>query len=151
MDFEKAFNGVDVDYIWATLTTLGLGGKFLQLVKSLLLQAHLKIFMNGHLSSTINIEWGVRQGCPLSPLLFTLYTQPLLTYLQQKQDLGHLPCIHITNSLSLGEWLFADDMAIFLPTDLTNFQVFYNYILTYEHASGEKLNISKTTVLPIGI
>lgn len=103
MDFEKAFNGVDVDYIWATLTTLGLGGKFLQLVKSLLLQAHLKIFMNGHLSSTINIEWGVRQGCPLSPLLFTLYTQPLLTYLQQKQDLGHLPCIHITNSLSLGE------------------------------------------------
>lgn len=93
LDFEKAFNWVDFTYIWATLTALGLGGKFLQLVKGLLLGAHVKIHMNGGFSTIVNIERGVRQGCPLSPLLFALCTQPLLTYLQQQRSLGLLPTL----------------------------------------------------------
>lgn len=150
LDFEKAFDRVDFSYIWATLSSLGLGGKFLQLVQGLILGAHVKIYMNGRFSSIINIERGVRQGCPLSPMLFALCTQPLLTYLQHQRDIGFLPGLPITNSLSIGERLFADDMAIFLPTDHTSFQAFYHCISVYEHASGAKLNINKSIALPIG-
>lgn len=42
-------------------------------------------------------------------------------------------------------------MAIFLPADPHSFQAFHNYITIYEQASGAKLNISKSTVIPIGI
>lgn len=62
LHFEKAFDQVDFDYIWAMLTTLGLGGKFLQLVKGLILRAHVKIHMNGRFSTEVKIEHGVCQG-----------------------------------------------------------------------------------------
>lgn len=136
--------------MWATLIVVGLGGKFLELVQGLLLGAHVKIHVNGRFPDTININRGIRQGCPLSPLLFTLCTQPLLTYLQQQRDFGNLPSLQITNTLSLGERLFADDISSFLPVDPVNFQAFQNCIQVYEQASGAKLNLNKSIIIPIG-
>jgi hypothetical protein len=39
LDFEKAFDRVDFDYLWQTLDKMGLGGKLLQLVKGLVIGA----------------------------------------------------------------------------------------------------------------
>lgn len=61
-------------YIWMVLAKVGLGGKFLTLVRGLLLRAASKVHMNGHFTQEIPITRGVWQGCPLSPLIFALST-----------------------------------------------------------------------------
>lgn len=48
LDFKKAFNCMDHEYIWDVLTKLGLGGKFLTLVKGLLTHVGSKVHVNGH-------------------------------------------------------------------------------------------------------
>lgn len=74
LDFEKAFDRVEHAYIWVVLTKMGLGGIFLRLVHGLLANVVSKARINGHFTQAISITRGVRQGCPLSPLIFSLST-----------------------------------------------------------------------------
>lgn len=84
LDFEKAFDRVEHAYLWAVLEKVGLGGTFTRLVKGLLSRAVSKVHINGHFMEKILVRQGVRQGFPLSPLIFTLSTQPLMEYLQHQ-------------------------------------------------------------------
>lgn len=90
LDFEKAFDRVEHKYIWVVLTKVGLGGTFLQLVKGLLARATSKVHVKGHFTQEIPITQGVRHRCPLSPLIFTLSTQPLMEYLEANLAIGEM-------------------------------------------------------------
>jgi hypothetical protein len=56
------------------MAALGHKGKFLRLVQGLILGATAKIHINGPFSAPIRLLRGVRQGDPLSPLLFAIST-----------------------------------------------------------------------------
>lgn len=60
LDFKKAFDRVDFNYIWATLTTLGLGGKFFQLMQGVILGGSIKNHINGQFLVEIPLSQGVR-------------------------------------------------------------------------------------------
>lgn len=81
LDSEKAFNKVEHNFIWDVLKAVGLGGTFLKLVQSLLSHAILKVHINDNFIAKFKVTRGVRQGCPLSPLIFSLPTQPLMELL----------------------------------------------------------------------
>lgn len=91
------------------------------LVKGLLTGAISKVHVNGRFTVEIKISHGVRQGGPLSPLIFTLTTQPLMEYLEFKLTTGEIKGIKITKDLTLCHRLFADDVGIFIPADERNF------------------------------
>ncbi len=42
-----------------------------------------KILVNGHISKAVNIHSGVRQGCPLSPLLYVACIESLAQMLRR--------------------------------------------------------------------
>lgn len=67
------------------MTAIELDWKFLTLVKGLVLGGLVKIHVNGLFLEEIELQRGVRQGCPLTPLLFALSTQPLLAFLQEER------------------------------------------------------------------
>jgi hypothetical protein len=93
LDFEKAFDRVDFNYLWRTLDIMGLGGKFLQLIQGLVIGATAKVIVNGLYTDPIKLDRGVRQGDPLAPLLFAISTQPLITYMDHQIATGKLPAI----------------------------------------------------------
>lgn len=73
MDLEKAYNRVDRKGLWDTLRVYGMGGQLLEGMRSFYENGSASLRMNGRLSESFNVEVDVRQGCVMSPWLFSLY------------------------------------------------------------------------------
>lgn len=59
--------------------------------------------------------------------------------------------IHILDNLYICKRLFADDMGIMIPAQPECFKKVKDCISLYEQASGAKLNIQKSMVVPLGM
>jgi hypothetical protein len=151
LDFEKAFDRVDLKYLWETMKTIGVKGQFLALVQGLVIGATAKIHINGLFSEPIPLLRGVRQGDPLAPLLFALSTQPLLVRLDNALDSDSNLGIQVTENLKIYHRLFADDVGVFIPANQNAFNELQSHINLYEKASGAKLNLKKSIIVPIAM
>ena len=69
-DFEKAFDSVEHNFIFAVLKSFGFGSQFIKLVRSFLKNAESCVLNNGHSTGYLMLERGTRQGDPLSNYLF---------------------------------------------------------------------------------
>lgn len=133
------------------MTTFGLGDTFLYLVKGLLAGASSEVHVNGHFTKEIPITRGVHQGCPLSPLIFSLSTQPLMDYLQVKQGSGELDGVRILDNLTICHHLFADNIGVIIPTTEESSNKLQTILKLYKTVFGAKLNVSKSIIIPLVI
>ncbi|KAL4255818.1 hypothetical protein AB1N83_014347 [Pleurotus pulmonarius] len=146
LDQEKAYDKIEHDYLWKVLEKFGIPNRFINTVKSLYKGAETRVMINGYLSSTFKVTRGVRQGDPLSCLLFDLGIEPLSIAIRESRLNGlNIPQ---TNE-SLKAILFADDTTVFLSEEDSLSDL--NEILDkWCLASGAKFNTQKTQILPIG-
>ena len=75
LDQEKVFDRVDWDFMCATLRHMGFGPLFIGWVNLFYSGVQSAVNVNGHISDFFPLCRGVRQGCPLSPLLYALVTE----------------------------------------------------------------------------
>jgi hypothetical protein len=87
LDFEKAFDSVNWSWIINTLQARGLPPSFIKTIKLLYSSPLASIIINGHRSAPFRVGRGVRQGCPLSPLLFAIILEPLLDAIRSNPKL----------------------------------------------------------------
>ena len=146
LDQEKAYDKISHDYLLQTLERYNLPQNFINTVKSLYESAETVIIINGVKSPPFQVSRGVRQGDPLSCLLFNIAIEPLANMLRQSNLKGFsIPGV----KERLITKLFADDTTVYLSefdsyTDLTGI---------LEHwcvASGARFNVSKTEAIPVG-
>lgn len=130
---------------------MGLGGTFTKLVKGLLTRVVSKVHINGRFTEEIPITRGMRQGCPLSPLIFALSTQPLMGYLQHKITTREMEGVKISDELTICHRNFANDVGVFIPTDECNFQKLQEAQRIYELAFEAKLNLAKSVIIPLAM
>ncbi|KAL3684172.1 hypothetical protein R1sor_002194 [Riccia sorocarpa] len=78
-------------------------------IKGLVVGGTSEVHINGNFTEEIKIDRGVRQGCPLAPLLFAMTTQPLMRALREEERLGHIQGLNLGGGHSLLHQLFADD------------------------------------------
>lgn len=151
LDFEKAYDRLEHDYLWDTMGKCRLGSKFVQLVKGLTLGASTAVHLNGAKTFRFPVGRGVRQGCPLAPLLFALATQPLMTEMKHNYQIGKLKGFKIGECVFLDYSLFADDMGVFIDNSLQTFLELRAVLAKYEKSSGARLNLSKSSILLLGM
>lgn len=94
-NFMKAYDRVKHSFIWAVMKALGYDPHMIMLAKGLVENAASKVHVNGRFTNPIELERGVRHGCPLSTLLFTILSQPLMLMIQNLVNQGELEGIHI--------------------------------------------------------
>ena len=87
------------------LQDLNIDGKDLQLIKNMYWQQTAAIKINNNISGYQRIEKGVRQGCVLSPELFSLYSEIILRTIEDK------PGIRIGGANINNLW-YADDIVL---------------------------------------
>ena len=72
IDAEKAFDKIQCSFMIKTLKKIGMEGTFLNIVKVIYDKPIANIILNGGKLKAFPIRSGIRQGCPLSPLLFNI-------------------------------------------------------------------------------
>jgi hypothetical protein len=101
--------------------------------------------INGSLAGCMPIRSGVRQGCPLTVVLFALCLHPLVRALE---DI--LPSVKIGRRMPHGPVIaYADDVTAFV-TQPEAFSAIEEAIRTYKRATGACLNPRKSKALAVG-
>jgi hypothetical protein len=78
IDFSNAFGSVPRDAIFAGLNRMKAGAKFVNLIKSMYRETKTRILTGNEPTSDICIETGIKQGCPISGLLFNTAIDPII-------------------------------------------------------------------------
>lgn len=148
LDQEKAFDRVDHDFLLRTLSKFGFGPVFCQWVQLFYNNVFSRIICNGHLSRPVYLGRGVRQGCPLSPLLYVLISEVLSTQIRKCKEIEgfRLPG---AGGLHFKISQYADDATNFVK-DEKSLRSLLHVVHKYEMGSGAKLNTSKSEAMWLG-
>ena len=140
-DLQKAFDSVEYPVLLKRLYDIGINGKMWRLIKNWYTGARCQVKLDGgYLSDPYPMERGVKQGSVLSPSLFLLIMDPLLTKLQSS---GYGLSI---NNFYCGAFLHADDIrTLSTSPDSLNMQV--TLVNNFANENFLKLNIQKCEVV----
>lgn len=147
LDAEKAFDRVEWPFLFNVLEKFGLGSKFINLVKVLYSDPVATVNTNGLLSEGFPVRRGCRQGCPLSPLLFTLFIEPLAEAIRTNPDIQGITVGEENHVISL----FADDVLLYLKDPEKSVPAVLSSITSFSALSGYKINLGKSVALPFNI
>ena len=108
---------------------------------------HSCVLNNGWLSAKITLDRGVRQGCPLSPLLYCLVAETLGQAIRRDDSIRGIPIPGVNKQSKVSQ--YADDTTLILADNYSITQSF-NLINIFERGSGSRLNAQKTEGLWLG-
>ena len=87
IDFIKAYDSVDREFLTRVLTKFGFQGKFFNILKNLFNGTRAKIIINGFITKTVKLKRGIKQGDALSLYLFLIALEPLMRAIKANDDI----------------------------------------------------------------
>ena len=147
LDQEKAFDRVEWSYLDKVLRKMGFKVSFCGWVCLLYSQVSSMVMVNGFMTESFFVSRGVRQGCPLSPLLYVLVAESLACAVRADPSIDGFPLPDSTKRVKVSQ--YADDTSTFVTFDVSMIALF-NLFAQYELASGAKLNLTKCHGLLLG-
>ena len=88
LDFEKAYDSVLWDSVMEALKVKGFGQRWIDWIRTCMCTGKSRVLLNGHLGKEFRYCRGLRQGDPLSPLIFTLVADILTTMIYHGREHG---------------------------------------------------------------
>ena len=145
IDFQKAFDSVEWEFLFKCLEAFNFGPDFLHWVKVFYKNIQSCILNNGMTSSFFTLKRGVRQGDPLSPYLFVVAVETLAIAIRQNSDMKGIYIEEQETKLLQ----YADDTTAILA-DTNSAKVLFELLDRFRNISGLKINCSKTEGMWIG-
>ena len=87
IDAEKAFDKLQHPFMIKTLQKMGIEGTYLNIIKAIYDKPTANIFLNDEKLKAFPLRSGIRQGCPLSPLLFNIVLGVLTTAIREEKEI----------------------------------------------------------------
>ena len=145
IDFEKAFDSIDWNFMLKCLDAFGFGPTLIRWVETFYNDLTSCVLNNGICTSYFELQRGVRQGDPLSPYLFIIAAEILTVTIRSRQDI---------QGIMIGQEEFklvqyADDLTLFVP-NIECVELILQLLDRFTICSGLKVNHTKTEAMWIG-
>ena len=143
IDFSSAFDKVRKEFMISQLKNLGFGKRCINMISTMYKNAKTKVQINGYFSENIQVKNSVRQGCPLSVVLYCITVNALLSKLGSE--------IQMSDEVKgfSGVKAYADDLTIIANNKQEVDKVIY-IIEQYCAQSGAEVNFKKSQYMKIG-
>lgn len=152
LDFEKAYDSINKNYLWSLLTNFGFGDLWVSCMQKCVTTAIISILVNGSLTNEFSPSKGLRQGDPLSPFLFNIAAEGLTMLLVRAKEMGLIKGVSVGQSEFLITHLqFADDTLLFCEAEEVELVTIKRILRCFEIISGFKINFHKSVLCGIGI
>jgi len=151
LDFEKAYDKVKWSFLQQTLKMKGFPEKWSSWIESFVSKRSIGVKVNDDIGIFFQTKKGLRQGDPLSPLLFNLVADMLAVMIARaKQDgqiSGLLPHL-VDDGISILQ--YADDTIIFMDHNFDEARDMKLILTIFEQLSGLKINYHKSELFCFG-
>ena len=112
-DLFKAYDHVDRNFLRIILLQTGLSGLVVDWIMACVSSTNFFVLVNGSPSPFFTTSRGLRQGFPLSPLLFLLVIEGLSRLINSRKDDERIKGIDITITKAITHLFFVDDVLVF--------------------------------------
>jgi hypothetical protein len=151
LDFAKAFDTVEHEAILQIFSAFGCDQRWIMWLKMLMSSGTSEILLNGAPSKKFNYRRGVRQGDPLSPLLFVGVSELLQAMVNGLFYNGNLVApLNIPNT-DFPIVQYADDTLLILQACPIQLIASKEVLETFAQATGLRVNYSKSCLIPINV
>ena len=140
---KKAFDSIDRTKLWKCLFNCGLHGKMLTSIMSIYCKVKTCVKSNNGLTECFDCPVGLKQGCVLSPVLFSLFISQLSDELAKygKHGVQLFPDL-----LEIILLMFADNVVLVSDT-IPGLQNQLNILYNFSEDSGLQVNLDKTNIV----
>ncbi|GAA0142185.1 hypothetical protein LIER_35532 [Lithospermum erythrorhizon] len=147
IDMGKAFDRIDWEFLFNTLKKFKFPYHWIHLIKECVSTVQYTLLVNGRTTKPFKPSCGLRQGDPLSHILFPLCTEALSASLSHLQSTNDIKGVSITrNGLEISHLLFANDSYFFLHVNKTSIESLTNTLTSYGQNSGQNIDFKKSQV-----
>lgn len=117
LDFKKAFDTVEWSFMFKVLKKFGFKDSFIRWTRIMYNNITSIVANNGWLSDPFSISRGIRQGCPLSALLFVIVAEILATKIQNSTTIEGIKVASENGENYIKICQLADDTTLFLKNE----------------------------------
>jgi hypothetical protein len=147
VDIARAFDSVSLPFLLQVMQAVDFSRIWRDQVSALLSTASTRVFLNGTPEERVCHACDLRQGDPLSRMMFLL-TMEVLSDMVRKADtwsllqpLGSCPILHRAS-------VYTDDLVLFATLGQQNLQLTREILSIFENASGLGCNMAKCQMAP---
>ncbi|XP_074293711.1 uncharacterized protein LOC141620847 [Silene latifolia] len=147
LDMAKAYDRVEWRFLYRVLGGMGFHRAWIDRVMDCVTSVSFSVLVNGNPSLVFRPTRGLRQGDPLSPYLFILCAEVLSDLMRRAVAEGAIHGVRVSvGAPEVSHLLFADDSIFFTRATEEEATAVSDILRRYEHASGQLVNLDKTTV-----
>ncbi len=146
IDWNKAFDRVEHEFLFKVLERFGFGERMVGWVRRLYGSARSRVKVNGILTDTFDVGRSVRQGCPLSALLYAISVEPLASAIKRDRRITGIE-LPYGGTCTINQ--YADDTTVTVRDGGSVGKV-VELVEKYGRASGAKINRDKSEIMYIG-
>jgi len=146
VDFEKAYDSVDLNYLDAVMVKMNFPTLWRKWIFECVGSATASMLVNGSPTVEFVIERGLRQGDPLSPFLFLLAADGLNVLMESVVFAGLYRgyTVGSGDGVAVSNLQFADDTLLLAEKSWANVQSMRTVLIIFDQISGLKVNFHKS-------
>ena len=154
LDIEKAYDHVNWDALFYLLEKMGFGDRWRRWLKTCVSTVRFFVLVNGSPAGFFSSSRGLRQGDPLSPLLFLLIMEVLSRILKKSEEGGFIQDFQVgpinSTGIRVSHLLFANDTILFCDASREQILSIRLVLTCFQAFTGLKVNMGKSEIVPIG-